>query len=54
MIWVCCCATGARSAGKTKELLAALLAYPNVKTEWKSPKAVGSMPVRRDMPIISR
>jgi transcriptional regulator with XRE-family HTH domain len=37
---------------KTKELLAALLAYPNVKTEWKSPKAVGGMPVRRDMPMI--
>ena len=37
---------------KTKELLAALLAYPNVKTEWKSPKAVSGMPVTPDMPMI--
>ena len=37
---------------KTKELLAALLAYPNVKTEWKFPKAVSAMPVTRDMPMI--
>jgi transcriptional regulator with XRE-family HTH domain len=26
---------------KTQELLAALLAYPNVKAEWKAPKATG-------------
>ena len=37
---------------KTKELQAALLAYPNVKTEWKFPKAVSAMPVTRDMPMI--
>src|SRR5258706_4312404 len=30
---------------KTRELLAALLAYPDVKTEWKAPKPVGAMPV---------
>jgi hypothetical protein len=37
---------------KTKELLAALLAYPNVKTEWKSPNAESGMPVTRDLPMI--
>jgi hypothetical protein len=30
---------------RTKELLAALLAYPDVKTEWKTAKAPGDMPV---------
>ena len=30
---------------KTRELLAALLAYPDVKTEWKAPKALSTMPV---------
>lgn len=30
---------------KTKELLAALLAYPEVKTEWKTPEALTAMPV---------
>src|SRR5712671_7570766 len=30
---------------KTRELLAALLAYPDVKTEWKAPKALSAMPV---------
>jgi transcriptional regulator with XRE-family HTH domain len=30
---------------KTKELLAALLAYPDVKREWKNPVALGFMPV---------
>ena len=31
--------------GRTKELLAALLAYPDVKTEWKTPKAPSATPV---------
>jgi len=30
---------------KTKELLAGLLAYPDVKPEWKAPKAAGAAPV---------
>jgi hypothetical protein len=30
---------------KTKELLAALLAYPDVKTEWKTPKDPSTTPV---------
>jgi transcriptional regulator with XRE-family HTH domain len=30
---------------KTKELLAALLAYPDVKSEWKNPVALSFMPV---------
>jgi len=30
---------------KTKQLLAALLAYPDVKTEWKVPASPGAMPV---------
>jgi transcriptional regulator with XRE-family HTH domain len=30
---------------KTKELMAALLAYPEVKTEWKTSKAPSAMPV---------
>jgi transcriptional regulator with XRE-family HTH domain len=30
---------------KTRELLAALLAYPDVKSEWKNPVALGFMPV---------
>ena len=30
---------------RTKELLAALLAYPDVKTEWKTSKAPSGMPV---------
>jgi transcriptional regulator with XRE-family HTH domain len=37
---------------KTGELLAALLAYPDVKAEWKSPKVVGAMPVTSSMPVI--
>jgi len=37
---------------KTRELLAALLAYPDVKAEWKSPKALGAMPVTSNMPVI--
>src|ERR1700733_9685510 len=37
---------------KTQELLAALLAYPDVKTEWKSPRALSSMPTTRTMPVI--
>jgi hypothetical protein len=30
---------------KTKELLAALLSYPDVKSEWKNPIPLGFMPV---------
>ncbi|MEI9407420.1 helix-turn-helix transcriptional regulator [Mesorhizobium salmacidum] len=30
---------------KTKELLAALLAYPDVNSDWKNPVAIGFMPV---------
>jgi transcriptional regulator with XRE-family HTH domain len=30
---------------RTKELMAALLAYPDVKTEWKNPIALSAMPV---------
>jgi transcriptional regulator with XRE-family HTH domain len=37
---------------KTRELLAALLAYPDVKAEWKSPKVLGAMPVTSSMPVI--
>jgi transcriptional regulator with XRE-family HTH domain len=36
---------------KTKELLAALQAYPGVKTEWKSPKASGSATTIPMIPI---
>jgi len=31
--------------GKTKELIAALLAYPDAKSEWKNPVALSFMPV---------
>jgi hypothetical protein len=31
--------------GKTKALVAALLAYPDVKSEWKNPVALSFMPV---------
>jgi len=37
---------------KTKELLAALLAYPGAKTEWKTPKATSAMPVAPELPFI--
>ena len=37
---------------KTKELLATLLAYPGVKTDWKNPKALGATPVTPTMPVI--
>jgi hypothetical protein len=30
---------------RTKELMAALLAYPDVKSEWKNPIALSAMPV---------
>jgi hypothetical protein len=30
---------------KTKELIAALLSCPDVKSEWKNPIALGFMPV---------
>lgn len=37
---------------KTRELLAALLAYPDTETAWKSPKALSAMPVAPLMPVI--
>jgi len=37
---------------KTKELLATLLAYPGVKTDWKNPKALSAAPVTPTMPVI--
>lgn len=37
---------------KTRELLAALLAYPDVKTEWRSPESLNAAPVTRSMPVI--
>jgi hypothetical protein len=30
---------------RTKELMAALLAYPDAKTEWKNPIALSAVPV---------
>ena len=36
---------------KTRELIAALLAYPNVKTEWRSPKAPSTAPTMPMIPI---
>ncbi|BDI29169.1 transcriptional regulator [Capsulimonas corticalis] len=35
-----------------QELLAALLAYPGVKAEWKTPKALSAVPTAPDMPVI--
>jgi transcriptional regulator with XRE-family HTH domain len=37
---------------KTKEVLATLLAYPDVKAEWKNPKALGAIPATPTMPVI--
>jgi transcriptional regulator with XRE-family HTH domain len=37
---------------KTKELLATLLAYPDVKAEWKNPKVLGAIPATPTMPVI--
>jgi transcriptional regulator with XRE-family HTH domain len=37
---------------KTQELLAALLAYPDVKSEWKSPRALSTTSATRTMPVI--
>jgi hypothetical protein len=37
--------------GKTKELIAALLAYPDVKPEWKSPKGLSIAPTMPMIPI---
>jgi transcriptional regulator with XRE-family HTH domain len=37
---------------KTNELLATLLAYPGVKTDWKNPKALSATPVTPTMPVI--
>ncbi len=34
-----------RGAAAKGRLLAALLAYPDVKTEWKTPKALSALPV---------
>jgi transcriptional regulator with XRE-family HTH domain len=36
---------------KTRELLAALLAYPDVKTEWKSPKGLSAAPATPMIPL---
>jgi hypothetical protein len=37
---------------KTQELLASLLAYPDVKNEWKSPRALSTTAATRTMPVI--
>ena len=37
---------------KTRELLSALLAYPDVKPEWQSPKALSAMAGNHTMPVI--
>jgi transcriptional regulator with XRE-family HTH domain len=37
---------------KTNELLATLLAYPGVKTDWKNPKALSAVPTTPTMPVI--
>jgi transcriptional regulator with XRE-family HTH domain len=37
---------------KTQELLAALLAYPDVQTTWKSPRSVSATAATRTMPVI--
>ena len=37
---------------KTKELLTALLAYPDVRTEWKNPKALSALPITPALPVI--
>jgi transcriptional regulator with XRE-family HTH domain len=37
---------------KTQELLSALLAYPDVRAEWKNPKVLGAMPVTPVLPVI--
>jgi transcriptional regulator with XRE-family HTH domain len=37
---------------KTQELLAELLAYPDVQTAWKSPNAMSTAPATRTMPVI--
>ena len=36
---------------KTRELIAALLAYPDVKTEWKAPKSLSAAPAMPMIPI---
>jgi hypothetical protein len=37
---------------KTQELLSALLAYPDVRAEWKNPKTLGALPVTPTLPVI--
>ena len=37
---------------KTQELLSALLAYPDVRAEWKNPKTPGAMPATPVLPVI--
>jgi transcriptional regulator with XRE-family HTH domain len=37
---------------QTKELLAALMAYPDVKTEWQIPDPPSVAPVASDMPVV--
>jgi hypothetical protein len=36
---------------KTKELVTALLAYPNVETDWIPPKAARVQPVKPVIPL---
>jgi len=37
---------------KTRELLAGLFAYPDVKSDWKSPEMLNAGPAARTMPVI--
>ncbi|SOE92160.1 transcriptional regulator, XRE family [Burkholderia sp. D7] len=37
---------------KTQELLTQLLAYPGVQTDWKSPRALSTVPSTRTLPVI--
>ena len=37
---------------KTQELLTALLAYPDVQTDWKSPRALSTVSATRTLPVI--
>jgi transcriptional regulator with XRE-family HTH domain len=37
---------------RTKELLAGLMAYPDVKADWKAPKVSSVVPITPDLPMI--
>ncbi|SAL21535.1 XRE family transcriptional regulator [Caballeronia udeis] len=37
---------------KTRELLTALLAYPDVQTDWKSPRTLSTVSATRTLPVI--